>query len=107
MSNGAMLAADTSGNAVCDKVYTFGKNGESAALSAGTIVYVDPTAADGITFKKGTSTNIGMPMGVLEEDVPAGAYTAKIVRHFCGLAATSAPTAAEATPEFQNSGATQ
>jgi len=80
MSNGAILAADNSSNAVCDKVYTFGKNGESAALSAGTLVFVDLTAADGITFKKATSTNIGMLMGILEEDVAAGAYTAKIVR---------------------------
>ena len=63
-----------------DKEYTSGKNGESSALTAGSVVFWDITAADGITFKLGNAaTNLGLCAGVLEEDVPAGAYTSKIV----------------------------
>ncbi|MCC6156084.1 MAG: hypothetical protein IT367_20130 [Candidatus Hydrogenedentes bacterium] len=63
-----------------DVEYTGGKNGESSTLSAGSFVFQDVTADDGITFKLAAATNLTMPLGVLMEDVPAGAYTAKILK---------------------------
>ncbi|MCC6798308.1 MAG: hypothetical protein IT366_24560 [Candidatus Hydrogenedentes bacterium] len=78
--NSGMASADTDAVDAQDKEYTYGKNGESSALVAGSVVCVDITAADGITFKLPSAANIGMPLGVLEEAVNAGAYTSKIVR---------------------------
>lgn len=77
---GAVVQGATVANAVCDEVYVGGKNGESSELAAGSLVCVDTTAADGITFKLPATANVGMPLGILTEAVPAGQYTAKIKR---------------------------
>lgn len=78
--NAGVVAADTSANAVQDKIYTSGKNNSGAALSAGDVVCLDTTAADGISFTTPAAANVGSVLGVLEEDVAIGAYTNKIVR---------------------------
>jgi len=80
MGNNAMAFADTDVVDAQDIEYTGGKNGESSALAIGTVVCLDLTAADGITFKLPSATNAGMVLGVLAEAVAAGAYTSKIVK---------------------------
>lgn len=78
--NTGTVQGDTAATAVQDEILVGGKNGESSDLAAGSLVCLDLTAADGITFKLATATNLGMPMGILKEVVKAGAYTSKICR---------------------------
>lgn len=78
--NTGLVQGDTVATAVQEEILEGGLNGEASELAAGSVVCLDLTAANGITFKLPTATNLGMPKGVLKEAVKAGAYTSKILR---------------------------